>query len=176
LSSAATGTISHDTITATATVTQQANGNSNSESNSASAASSTVGTHPLYSSSSSSSSGSSRRKSGLSTGAKAGIGAGVGGGVLGILGVVIAIIWRNRNRNRNRPQQVPQDMPEIPDQGGQRTSWVEYKSELDANQHHHQQPDHNTQVSKTAAYESPPADPASVLSRPWNELHADPVY
>lgn len=105
----------------------------------------------------------------MSTGAKAGIGASVGDGVLIILGAFIAIVRKTGRQKRKREQPVPQDVQETSDYSNQRTSWVEYKSELNAKEQHRQQLE-DTRVSKTAAHELPPADPAATLSKRTNAL------
>jgi hypothetical protein len=47
------------------------------------------------------------------------------------------------------------------------TSWAEYNNELEASQGHHRQ---------QSSQKNDVAELAATLLRPWNELHADPVY
>lgn len=69
-----------------------------------------------------------------------------------------------------------QNVHQLPDHGDQRTSRVGYNNELDGNQNVHQLSGQNDNVAELAARGRPPAELAATLSRPWNELSADPVY
>jgi hypothetical protein len=68
-----------------------------------------------------------------------------------------------------------QDVHQLPD-GDQRTSCAEYNNGLDGNQQIHQLSGQKANVAELAGRGRPPAELAATLSRPWNELHADPVY
>lgn len=88
------------------------------------------------------------------------------------------------------PLAQPEDTRETSGHGNQRISWVDYKDELNVSQNLSQRSGLDTNVPKTAAENTRlaevsalsatnhelPSDPASVLSRPWSELHSDRAF